>query len=44
MTELLAMPGRLLEADRSFKSRSLDRSAVLEALVLGVTAPSTEGR
>lgn len=44
MRELLAMPGRLLEADRSFKSRSLDRSAVLEALVLGVTAPSPEGR
>ena len=44
MRELLAMPGRLLEADRSFKSRSLDRSAVLEALVLGLTAPSPEGR
>jgi DNA polymerase-3 subunit delta len=44
MEELLAMPGRLLEADRSFKSRSLDRCAVLEALVLGLTAPSSEGR
>ena len=38
MRELLAMPGRLLEADRSFKSRSLDKGAVLEALVLGLTA------
>jgi DNA polymerase-3 subunit delta len=44
MRELLAMPGRLLEADRSFKSRSLDRGAVLEALVVGVTAPSPEAR
>lgn len=44
MGELLAMPGRLLEADRMFKSRSLDKGAVLEALVLNVTAPSSAGR
>jgi DNA polymerase-3 subunit delta len=44
MEELLAMPGRLLESDRSFKSRSLDKGAVLEALVLRLTAASTETR
>jgi DNA polymerase-3 subunit delta len=44
MDDLLAMPGRLLEADRSFKSRSLDKGAVLEALVSSLTAPSPEGR
>jgi DNA polymerase-3 subunit delta len=37
LAELLAMPRKLLEADRSFKSRSLDKGAVLEALVLGLT-------
>jgi DNA polymerase-3 subunit delta len=37
MSELLAMPARLLEADRTFKSRSLDKGAVLEALVLVLT-------
>ena len=37
MSELLAMPARLFEADRTFKSRSLDKGAVLEALVLGLT-------
>jgi DNA polymerase-3 subunit delta len=44
MAELLAMPARLLEADRNFKSRSLDKGAVLEALVLRLTAASTESR
>ena len=44
MRELLAMPARLLAADRCFKSRSLDKGAVLEALVLELTAPSSEGR
>ena len=44
MRELLAMPARLLAADRSFKSRSLDKGAVLEALVAQLTAPSPEGR
>ena len=38
MSELLAMPARLLEADRTFKSRSLDKGAVFEALVLGPDA------
>lgn len=37
LAELLAMPARLLEADRTFKSRSLDKGAVLESLVLGLT-------
>jgi len=44
MRELLAMPARFLEADRSFKSRSLDKGAVLEALVSGLTSPSSERR
>ena len=44
MDEILAMPWRLLEADRIFKSRSLDKGAVLEALVLSLIAPSSEGR
>jgi DNA polymerase-3 subunit delta len=37
--ELLAMPGRLLEVDRCLKSRSLDKGAVLESLVLALTSP-----
>jgi len=37
LTDLLAMPARLFEADRTFKSRSLDKGAVLESLVLGLT-------
>lgn len=37
MAELLAMPARLYEADRTFKSRGLDKGAVLESLVLGLT-------
>ena len=44
MEELLAMPARLLEVDRSLKSRSLDRGAVLEALVSGLTSPNAEKR
>ncbi len=44
MDELLAMPGRLLETDRSFKSRSMDKGAVLEALVSRLTVPSGESR
>ena len=44
LRELLAMPARLLAADRCFKSRSLDKGAVLEALVLDLTAPSPESR
>ena len=42
--ELLAMPGRFLEADRSLKSRSLDKGAVLETLVLSLTSPTAERR
>jgi DNA polymerase-3 subunit delta len=42
MKEVLAMPARFLEADRTFKSRSLDKGAVLEALVLRLTAPAPE--
>jgi DNA polymerase-3 subunit delta len=37
LDELLAMPSRLFEADRTFKSRSLDKGAVLQALVMGLT-------
>jgi DNA polymerase-3 subunit delta len=44
MAELLDMPGRFLEADRSFKSRALDKGAVLETLVSGLTAPASESR
>ena len=33
LTDLLAMPGRLLAADRALKSRSIDPRAVLEQLV-----------
>jgi DNA polymerase-3 subunit delta len=36
--ELLRFPAHLLEADRCFKSRSLDRGAVLETLVRKLTA------
>ncbi len=44
LAEALAMPGRLLAADRSLKSRSLDKGAVLEGLVLELTAPAEERR
>jgi DNA polymerase-3 subunit delta len=44
MGELLEMPGRFLEADRCLKSRSLDKGAVLEALVLGLTSRTSERR
>ena len=43
LAEALAMPGRLLAADRAFKSRSIDKGAVLEALVAGLTAPAAGG-
>lgn len=42
--DLLAMPARLLESDRCFKSRSLDKGAVLEVLVSRLTKPSAESR
>jgi DNA polymerase-3 subunit delta len=38
LAELLAMPARLLEADRTFKSRAIDKGAVLETLVARLTA------
>jgi DNA polymerase III subunit delta len=44
LRELLAMPSRLYEADRTFKSRALDKGAVLETLVIGLTVPSAERR
>jgi len=44
LDELLDMPARFLEADRCLKSRSLDKGAVLETLVLDLTAPASERR
>jgi len=44
LAELLDMPARFLEADRCLKSRSLDKGAVLEALVLDLTTPAMERR
>jgi len=37
LAELLAMPAQLLAVDRTFKSRSLDKGAVLESLVAQLT-------
>jgi DNA polymerase III delta subunit len=39
LEELLAFPGKLLDADRTLKSRTLDPSAVLEHLVDRLTGP-----
>jgi len=44
LQELLAMPSKLYEADRTFKSRALDKGAVLETLVVGLTVRSAETR
>ena len=44
LAEALAMPGRLLAADRAFKSRAIDKGAVLEATVAQLTAPAPKGR
>jgi len=44
LAELLAMPSRLLDVDRSFKSRALDKGAVLEVLVTQLTGPTAERR
>jgi hypothetical protein len=38
------MPSKLYEADRTFKSRALDKGAVLETLVVGLTVRSAERR
>jgi DNA polymerase-3 subunit delta len=43
LAEALAMPGRLLAADRAFKSRSIEKGAVLEVLVSELTAPGSGG-
>ena len=43
MDELLAFPGKLLEADRTLKSRSIAAGAVLEALVEKMTAGAARG-
>jgi DNA polymerase-3 subunit delta len=43
LAEALAMPGRLLAADRAFKSRSIGKGAVLEVLVSELTAPASGG-
>jgi DNA polymerase-3 subunit delta len=40
LADLLAMPGRLLSADRALKSRSIDPRAVLEQLVLDLIPAS----
>jgi DNA polymerase-3 subunit delta len=39
MDELLAFPSRLLQADRTLKSRSLDGRAVIESLIDDLVAP-----
>jgi len=44
LSELLAMPSRLLDVDRTFKSRGLDKGAVLEVLVTQLTRPTLERR
>ena len=44
LAELLAMPSRLLDVDRTFKSRGLDKGAVLEVLVAQLTGPTLERR
>ncbi len=44
MRELLAMPALCLAADRTLKSRSLDKRAVLEALVVAMTSSHPEAR
>jgi DNA polymerase III subunit delta len=42
LAEALAMPGRLLAADRTLKSRGIDKGAVLERLVAEITGPPRE--
>ncbi len=44
LTELVAFPARLLEADRALKSRSLDPRALLETLVVSLTRPKAQAR
>lgn len=44
LSELLAIPARCLAADRTFKSRTLDKGAVLEALVIGMTVSRPDSR
>jgi DNA polymerase-3 subunit delta len=44
LAELLEMPSQLLAVDRSFKSRSLDKGAVLESLVARLTGAKGASR
>ena len=44
LDDLLAMPRHLQEADRTFKSRAIDKGAVLEALMITLTARPPEAR
>lgn len=37
LEELLAFPSKMYEADKTFKSRAIDKGAVLETLVVGLT-------
>ena len=41
LEELLAFPSRLLEADRTLKSRQVDPRAVMESLVLDLIQPTS---
>jgi hypothetical protein len=44
LEELLGFPALLYRANRTLKSRGLDRGAVLEELVDRMTAPAGEAR
>jgi len=44
LDELLAMPRHLHEADRTFKSRAIDKGAVLETLMITLTTQKPEAR
>jgi DNA polymerase III delta subunit len=41
LAELRALPSKLYGADKALKSRGIDRGAILETLVLGVTTETT---
>jgi DNA polymerase III delta subunit len=41
LDELRAMPSKLYDADRAFKSRAIDKGALLETLVLDLTTKAT---
>jgi DNA polymerase-3 subunit delta len=42
LEELLAFPAKMYEADKTFKSRAIDKGAVLETLVVSLTRGTTE--